>query len=798
MSCPDDKTLQLFIAGRLAQEQEERIERHLDGCEVCSKRLAELETKGKAAIFQGIRAVHADGSATATTGDNQAIPPVIPKAIGHYKVIDVLGSGGMGAVYLAENPHLDRKVAVKVVKASRSIHQSALDRFSREMKAVGKLRHPNIVQALDGGVVDGQPYLVMEHLEGSDLSKYVREHGPLPVKQACDIVRQVAAGLDYAHRLGYVHRDIKPSNLWLTPDGTVKILDFGLVGLLESEKVDNPANPSHHETVEGTILGSPDYISPEQIADSKKADNRSDIYSLGCTFYYLLTGKPPYGKATHPELADKIEAHATKPLPPLGHFRKDIPVKLELLLRSMVAKKQEDRPHTVNEVVHILDAVNNPKHSTKVIAALIIAVIFIASMIALIRSGRKQQPHPQTPLLETNEQNIHETIQPLREGSVFNQENPSSPTSSINDISSQSQKKADDIPRIWVLLRTLTSQTGGMGDALFTPTNTVIDAGENGIQLWNNRSKGDFFQTTGTITSVALSPDGRWLAFSSLPKDTPILGDETKEGVRLLASSPYRVELFDLTTGKKQVPIIPITTEMGPITTLTFSHDSKQLCLGGSCIEVWHVEHEDRSPPGKYEPYHCPGDLGIRILTSAFSLDDGWVFFGDDQKRLHCYSTWNRRPFPGWDRPVAKPIEFEDNISCIKYSPDSSLATPSLMIATGSNHINYVSVNREKANEKAMLSEMIWRMRVSKWKHPKEHAKISCMAISPDKTHVILGGAGTLDIWDMKRDLIESSHFHDAPQETVIAVDCNHDGFVFLARTLKAGKIRLWEDRPAR
>ena len=160
MTCPDDKTLQLFIAGRLAQGQEEQIEKHLDGCEPCSKRLSELETKGKVAFFRDIQAAHAEDSATAMPVEGRAIPPIIPRSIGHYKVIDVLGSGGMGAVYLAENPHLDRKVAVKVVKASRSLHQSSLDRFSREMKAVGKLRHPNIVQALDGGVVDGQPYLV--------------------------------------------------------------------------------------------------------------------------------------------------------------------------------------------------------------------------------------------------------------------------------------------------------------------------------------------------------------------------------------------------------------------------------------------------------------------------------------------------------------------------------------------------------------------------------------------------------------------------------------------------------------
>lgn len=401
MTCPDDKTLQLFIAGRLAQGQEEQIEKHLEGCELCSKRLSELETKGKAAIFRDIQAAHADDSAMATGGENQAIPSTIPKTIGHYKVIDVLGSGGMGAVYLAENPHLDRKVAVKVVKASRSLHQSSLDRFSREMKAVGKLRHPNIVQALDGGVVDGQPYLVMEYLEGSDLSHYVKhcvtEHGPLPVKQACDIIRQVAAGLDYAHRLGYVHRDIKPSNLWMMPDGTVKILDFGLVGLLEPEN----GIPTTGETNEGMILGSLDFMPPEQVGNVKKADNRSDIYSLGCTLFYLLTGNPPFGKKTHPELADKIAAHAKEDLPPLSRFRKDVPASIDALLRKMTAKRPADRFQQASEIVFNEHTSNRSTRSVIIMSLVAMLLLLVAGVAVATKYGGHDRHAANNPIVET-------------------------------------------------------------------------------------------------------------------------------------------------------------------------------------------------------------------------------------------------------------------------------------------------------------------------------------------------------------------------------------------------------------
>lgn len=347
MPCPDDKTLKLLIAGRLTHQQVERAEIHIETCPTCSERLAELETGADIPILDDIRAAHWNGSESGTIGDNGTMSPDIPRSIGHYNVIGVLGAGGMGSVYLAENPHIDSKVAVKVVKSSRRIHQSSLDRFSREMKTVGKLRHPNIVQALDGGVVDDQPYLVMEYLEGCDLSRYVKEHGRLSVKQACDIIRQVATGLDYAHQLGYVHRDIKPSNLWITPEGIVKILDFGLVRVLEQKKDERGTAPEE-------ILGSPDYISPEQIFDSQNADKRSDIYSLGCTFYYLLTGEPPFDKETHPTVGDKFNAHIKEPFPPLNPCRKDISKTIEQLLRQMVAKQPEHRPQSAATIAHTL------------------------------------------------------------------------------------------------------------------------------------------------------------------------------------------------------------------------------------------------------------------------------------------------------------------------------------------------------------------------------------------------------------------------------------------------------------
>ncbi|MGL4942682.1 MAG: protein kinase domain-containing protein [Thermoguttaceae bacterium] len=299
--------------------------------------------------------------------EDQSVP--IPEKIGHYQILGVLGGGGMGTVYRGVNPHLNRPVAIKVVKASRGFRKSSVKRFQRELLAIGKLQHPNIVVAFDAGEYENSPYLVMELPNGTDLARYVQKNGPLPVKEACDIIRQTALGLQHAHDAGMVHRDIKPSNLWLTPDGTVKILDFGLVGFLESEE----PIARHHETMDGAILGSPDYISPEQIANSKKVDHRSDIYSLGCTFYYLLTGTPPFGETT--ELLTTLNAHVKNDLPPLKNYRNDVPASVEAVLRKMTATKRENRHDSAAEVAVAIERNQLPSRPSSHVSAAPIRIV---------------------------------------------------------------------------------------------------------------------------------------------------------------------------------------------------------------------------------------------------------------------------------------------------------------------------------------------------------------------------------------------------------------------------------------
>ncbi len=212
-----------------------------------------------------------------------------PELLNHprYRVLALLGAGGMGAVYKAEHRLMERLVALKVMAARLLGNAAMVERFRREVKAAARLAHPNIVTAHDAEQAGDLHFLVMEYVEGTDLARVVAERGPLPVGEACDYVRQAAMGLQHAHEHGMIHRDIKPHNLMLTPQGTVKMLDFGLARLA-GEAGSQPGGG----TAQGTVLGTVDYMAPEQADDAHQADIRSDIYSLGCTLYHLLSGRP--------------------------------------------------------------------------------------------------------------------------------------------------------------------------------------------------------------------------------------------------------------------------------------------------------------------------------------------------------------------------------------------------------------------------------------------------------------------------------------------------------------------------
>jgi len=286
-----------------------------------------------------------DGPGLAATGTFQPGQPsaaVAPPAVlGEYELLEQLGAGGMGEVYRARHRRLDKLVALKLLRARSPGSADGVARFLREMKAIGSLDHRNVVEAHDAGEQDGVVYLVMKLIAGADLARVVRERGPLPVAEACDLARQAALGLQYLHERGLVHRDLKPSNLMRTPDGTVKILDLGLARWREER-------PDDDLTGVGQTMGTPDYLAPEQIRSAADVDIRADLYGLGATLFFLLTARPPF--AHRRGSYEKMKAHEEESPPDVRSLRAEVPAALAALVARLLAKDPRDRPQTPDEV----------------------------------------------------------------------------------------------------------------------------------------------------------------------------------------------------------------------------------------------------------------------------------------------------------------------------------------------------------------------------------------------------------------------------------------------------------------
>ncbi len=285
--------------------------------------------------------------------------------LGQYRILDELGRGGMGRVYRAEHRTMGRIVALKVLAPNVLQSGRALELFRREVRAIAQVVHPNIVTAYDANEEKGRHYLVLEYVDGPNLDQLVRKEGPLPVGQACDYIRQAANGLQCAHNAGMVHRDIKPANIlvqWRGPgDGTaglVKVGDFGLARL-QAPADDDPAHPGTILMRQNTVLGTPDFLSPEQARCLHKTDIRSDLYSLGCTFYFLLTGSVPFPGGS---ILDKLIRHSAEAPVPLSDFRSDVPPAVAAIVTRLMAKDPADRYQTPAELAAALEpfAVSGP------------------------------------------------------------------------------------------------------------------------------------------------------------------------------------------------------------------------------------------------------------------------------------------------------------------------------------------------------------------------------------------------------------------------------------------------------
>jgi eukaryotic-like serine/threonine-protein kinase len=271
-----------------------------------------------------------------------------PERVGPFRLLGVLGRGGMGVVYRAEHETMRRAVALKLLSSAALADSVAAARFRKEVEAAGRLDHPNIVRATDAGEYDGGLYLAMDLIDGVDLSRTINRLGPVRLADACELMRQAALGLQHVHEHGLVHRDVKPSNLMLGLDGRLRLLDLGLAKFV--------AEAARSElTTTGAFLGTVDYMAPEQALDARAASIRSDLYSLGCTLYKLLTGEVVFGLPRFETCRQRERAHAEESPPWLRHRRPDAPPELEALLLRLLAKDPKGRPAEPAEVAAALE-----------------------------------------------------------------------------------------------------------------------------------------------------------------------------------------------------------------------------------------------------------------------------------------------------------------------------------------------------------------------------------------------------------------------------------------------------------
>jgi urea transport system substrate-binding protein len=337
-ACPTHEQLEHFLQARLSDFDRQAVDAHIQTCDSCQETVSILRARS-GTLNLNLNSVVRD------------IANVPPELANHprYRILELIDVGGMGAVFKGEHRLLERLVVLKVIRKELLGNSEQVQRFLREAKLAASLLHPNIVTLFEAEQTGEVHFLVMEYLEGIDLARLIKSRGPLPVGEACEWVRQAALGLQYIHERGLIHRDIKPSNLLLVGGKQIKILDLGLA-TLQSE-----AKEGNRITQFGQLLGTVEYMAPEQWEASHDVDIRADIYGLGCTLYDLLTGKPPFHTSQHSTLMKQMMAHALAPIPPIREQRPDVPEPVATILSRMLAKSPDDRFATPGDVAAALE-----------------------------------------------------------------------------------------------------------------------------------------------------------------------------------------------------------------------------------------------------------------------------------------------------------------------------------------------------------------------------------------------------------------------------------------------------------
>lgn len=350
-SCPSPEELQQLHAGTFPTTRIDAVIAHLDDCPDCQKFLATCGSSWSPLAnntFQFDQEAEYQNLERSLLGLSEEPSSDKVVALRDYQLLEKVGEGGMGVVYKARHTKMDRLVAIKLLSKKCFGDPQAIARFERETRTVGLLDHPHIVRAFDAGEISQRHFLVLEYLDGKNMSEIVAEHGPLRIADACEIIRQAALGLHYAHKKGLVHRDLKPSNLMLVcpnPDSDhsapmIKILDYGL-----SQLVVTPGDKINTALTDtGQIMGTLEYMAPEQCKDSRDVTPQADLYSLGATFYKLLTGQAPYSCDEYDSYGKLFHARITDTPKPVQTVRKEIPKGLAVIVDQLLSMSPTSRP----------------------------------------------------------------------------------------------------------------------------------------------------------------------------------------------------------------------------------------------------------------------------------------------------------------------------------------------------------------------------------------------------------------------------------------------------------------------
>jgi WD40 repeat protein len=764
---PDADALSNFGLGRLEPDAARTIEVHLEECDVC-RGLVEAQADDslvrllRTSVYPQAVAATPDPN-SATLPFNPATPCAIPdpgprnvpaELAGHsrYRILAVLGTGGMGTVYRAQHLLMEREVALKVINRSLMGSANLVERFRREVRSAARLSHPNIVTAHDAEQAGDWHFLVMEYVPGISLSRLVAEKGTLSVVQACDYARQAALGLQHAFECGMVHRDIKPQNLMLTPAGQVKILDFGLSRLgnetaANANAAELTAVPTEQGggglasgslTMTGVLMGTPDYIAPEQVRDAHAADTRADIYSLGCTLYHLLAGKPPFSGKTD---LDKVLGHLDGSPRPLGELRSDVPAKLAAVVARMMARSPQDRYQTPGEAAKALApfaGLAPTARSGGAWLAAIAAVLFLLAglgIVSLVTRDRQRTSVPPAPAGEI----IVDTVEKAgllafeqggRRVQVLDLLNDSSCRIDPGNYDLSLTNAPDDL---YLPVEHCQVKEG-------MPTTIRVQKVEV-VREFRGPTQGDFFR-------VAFTPDGKHV---------------------LAAGRAISLRMWDRATGKE----VSVFQERKGIDVpaLAVSPDGRMVAQGiGSQIILSNLQ--TGADIASFEGHQRT------VLALAFSPDGTRLLSGSSDRTMRLWSIESKEQLDQFALAISYGNLAGGDVSSVAFTPDGLYALsarrvrytshPPLQLwdllegrdeqrlnASAGTFFNVAIVSADGRRVLAGCDEKmtLWDLESGKelQRFTEHKGRVSCVAFLPDGRHVLSGSHdGTIRLWDVK------------------------------------------------